>query len=158
MKRQLDAKQLHAFVDPTMKVLEKLAKISCRVESARHEQLTLREETPAILIELMGDINGALIFQFDPSIMRQILVEMLGTADPIPTDPDSYDALCEFANIVAGNATGKLESMGFRTTISTPQVLNGGTGPDRLGGREGVKIPLTSQFGEIGICNFWEKT
>jgi len=81
----------------------------------------------------------------------------LGVPLPPMTDRICFDALGELANIIAGNATGRMESLGLHVTITPPQILTWNEVNHGIIDHEGVVIPLKSTWGEIGISLFLEK-
>ena len=156
MQERIKAVQLNAFIISSVDVLEKLARISTHVGTLRRQQWLIPENRLVILIGVQGDINGKVVFQFDPPVLEQILVSLLGEPVPPLTDHMCWDALGEVANIIAGNAVGRLESSGLNVTITPPQILTGEEVNRWMPKDEGVIIPLESSLGEIGICVFLE--
>lgn len=157
----ITADQLNAFVTPSVEVMEKLARISTAVGTLRKQRCIIPPDTLLVLIGVEGDLNGEIVFQFDTPILKEILTSLLGETPSSLIDPICLDAMGEVANIIAGNATGKLEGLGLRTTITPPRVLIGRdlSGPlkNRIDEKEVVVIPLHSAHGEIGISIFLEK-
>lgn len=158
MPQRLTAEQLNAFVTPSVEVLEKLASISAEVGALRRQPSAIPVDTLIILIGLEGDLEGTVVFQFSRPVLKKILTSLLGNLPPSLNDPICLDAMGEVANIIAGNATGRLEGLGLRTTITPPKVLTGTAGNHWTAEREGITIPLNSPLGEMGICTFLKKS
>ncbi len=158
MAQRITAAELNAFVTPAVEVLEKIASISAEIGPLQRQPASVAVETLLVLIGLEGDLEGTVVFQFDRPVLKQILTALLGTLPPLLNDPICLDAMGEVANIIAGNATGRLEKLGLRTTITPPQVLTGEEGAHWTSEKEGVIIPLNSASGKIGICTFLQKT
>ncbi len=152
---RITADQLNAFVVSSVDVLEKLVHLPTRVGSLRCQPWTIPLDTLVILICLQGDLNGRVVFQFDRPVLRQLLTSLSGGGMPALTDPLCVDALGEVSNVFAGNATGRLESLGLKVTITPPQVLTGKQASALMAGKNGIITPLNSAWGEIGIlCLF----
>lgn len=154
---RITAEQLNAFIIPSVEIIEGLAKIPAQVGILRRQEWTIPPDTLIILIGLRGDLNGDILFQFDPLILTQILQSLIGNVPFSHSDPIYLDAMGEVANIIAGNATGRLEALGFQTTITPPHVLTGEDIKQRITGKEGIVIPIRSTMGEIGLSLFLEK-
>jgi chemotaxis protein CheX len=156
MSNRITAAQLNAFVTPSIDVLEKLARISTRLGTLRRQQWSIPPETLVILIGISGGLNGTIAFQFDPPVLKQILNNMLGTPISPLTDYICWDVLGEISSMIVGNATGHLEALGLRVTITPPRVLTGEQASLLITQKEGIVIPLHSALGEIGLCVFFE--
>ena len=157
MRKPITEAQLNAFVGPSIEVLEKLARISTEVGTLRRQRWSIPLERFVIAVGVEGDLNGQVVFLFDPPVLERILTAMLGSPRPPLTDPICCDALGEVANIIAGNATGRMESLGLRITITPPQILTWKEVNRGITDNEGIVIPLKSAWGEIGISLFIEK-
>lgn len=155
--RKPTAAQLNAFVSPSIEVLEKLARISTEVGTLRRQRWAIPLDRLVIAIGVEGDLKGRVVFLFDPPVLERILTALLGAPLPPLTDPICLDALGEVANMIAGNATGRMESMGFHITITPPQILTWSEVNHGMIENEGVVIPLNSSWGEMGISLFLEK-
>jgi CheY-specific phosphatase CheX len=138
--------------------LEKIASISAEVGPLQRQPASISVDTPIILIGWLGDLEGMVVFQFDRPVLSKILTALLGHLPDSLDHPLCLDAIGEVANIIAGNATGRLEELGLRTTITPPQVQTGKEGRQWTAEKEGIIIPLNSVFGKIGICTFLQKT
>lgn len=157
MTQRITAAELNAFVTPAVEVLEKLARISTEVGPLERQPSAISVDTPIILIGLEGDLQGVVVFQFDRPVLKKMLTALLGNLPASFNEPLCLDAMGEVANIIAGNATGRLEELGHRTTITPPEVLTGKEGGSWTAGKEGIVIPLNSEVGKIGICTFLQK-
>jgi chemotaxis protein CheX len=158
MTERITAAELNAFITPAVEVLEKLARISAEVGTLQRQPATIPGDTLVILIGLEGDLEGTIVFQFDQPVLKKILASLLGNLPDSLNHPICLDAMGEVANIIAGNATGRLEELGLRTTITPPKVLTGEEGNQWTTEKEGMVIPLNNVFGQIGICTFLQKT
>ena len=158
MSQRITAAELNAFIAPAVEVLEKIASISAEVGPLERQPASISVDTPIILIGLVGDLEGMIVFQFDRPVLKKILTSLLGNLPESFDHPICLDAMGEVANIIAGNATGRLEELGLRSTITPPQVQTGKEGHQWTAEKEGLIIPLVSVFGKIGICTFLQKT
>jgi CheY-specific phosphatase CheX len=154
MSKRITAEQLNAFVVPAVEVLEKLGRISAQVGTLRRECLSIPLDGLVIVIGIDGDLVGKVVFLFDPPIFVQILNTVLGPPVPLLTDPICWDAMAEVANMIVGNATGRMETLGLRVNINPPQILTWKEVSRWMPDNEGIVIPLKCNLGEIGIAVF----
>jgi len=156
MPRRITADELNSFVTSSVEVLEKLARISTQVGTLRRQQWSIPLDRLIIVIGIEGDLYGRVVFHFDPLVLERILASMLGTPTPPLTDPICLDTLGEVANIIAGNATGRMEALGLQIAITPPQVLIWKDVSQEVPEHEGIVVPLKSTWGEIGVSIFLE--
>jgi chemotaxis protein CheX len=158
MAQRITAAELNAFITPAVEVLEKLASISTEVGTLQRQPASIPVDALIILIGLEGDLEGTVVFQFDRPVLKKILTSLLGNPPASLNDPTCLDAIGEVANIIAGNATGRLEELGLRTRITPPRVVTGEEGSQWTSEGGGINIPLASTLGNVGICTFLQKT
>jgi CheY-specific phosphatase CheX len=149
-----------AFIASSMRVVERLTRISAEPGPARRGRFAARQPTLLISIGVRGDLAGRVIFEFDPPIV-DLFVHSMVAADPKarPTSgqDDEHAVLCEVANMIAGNALAALEKSGYDATITTPQVIGHDDALPDFGAQPVVLIPLQDGHAEIGLCVFIEE-
>lgn len=86
------------------------------------------------LVGLAGSLCGVLSIRCDDQSARIMASKMLGMT-PEEVDNDSFDALGEIANMIAGNFKGKLSGVGNHCMLSVPTIIVGSDYQSRsLGG------------------------
>jgi chemotaxis protein CheX len=76
------------------------------------------------LVGLAGSICGVLSIRCTDQAARVMASKMLGMP-PEEVDNDSWDALGEIANMIAGNFKGKLSGVGNHCMLSVPTIIVG---------------------------------
>jgi len=76
------------------------------------------------LVGLAGSICGVLSIRCNSQAARIMASKMLGIP-PEEVDNDSWDALGEIANMIAGNFKGKLSGVGNHCMLSVPTIIVG---------------------------------
>jgi chemotaxis protein CheX len=76
------------------------------------------------LVGLAGSLCGVLCLRCDEDAARVMAGKMLGMP-PEEMNTDSWDALGEVANMIAGNFKGKLSGIGNHCMLSVPTIIVG---------------------------------
>jgi chemotaxis protein CheX len=76
------------------------------------------------LVGLAGSLCGVLSIRCNNQAARIMAGKMLGMP-PEEVDNDSWDALGEIANMIAGNFKGKLSGIGNHCMLSVPTIIVG---------------------------------
>lgn len=76
------------------------------------------------LVGLAGSLCGVLSIRCNDQAARIMASKMLGMP-PEEVDNDSWDALGEIANMIAGNFKGKLSGIGNHCMLSVPTIITG---------------------------------
>ena len=90
--------------------------------SADEPSVSQREFTA--LVGLAGSLCGVLSIRCNNQAARTMASKMLGMP-PEEVDNDSWDALGEIANMIAGNFKGKLSGFGNHCMLSVPTIIVG---------------------------------
>jgi chemotaxis protein CheX len=82
------------------------------------------DDTFTALVGLAGSLCGVLSIRCANQSARIMASKMLGMP-PEEVDNDSWDALGEVANMIAGNFKGKLSGIGNHCMLSVPTIIVG---------------------------------
>ena len=74
---------------------------------------------------LSGIKQGILFISADEVSAKDLCSQMTGISKEEVTKDDCFDALCEFANMTAGNAKLRLGNSEFLFTLSSPFIIEG---------------------------------
>jgi len=77
------------------------------------------------VICLNGSKQGMLFVSAKDSIAKILCSRMTGISEDDVTDEDCIDAMCEFANMTAGNAKLRLGNSEYLFTLSSPFIIEG---------------------------------
>jgi chemotaxis protein CheX len=92
------------------------------------------------LVGLAGSLCGVLRIRCNDQAARTMASKMLGMP-PEEVDNDSWDALGEIANMIAGNFKGKLSGVGNHCMLSVPTIIVGSDYETRsLGGGNMIEV------------------
>ncbi len=113
---------LHALTHPMIEVIRKLLGIEFQTREVTWSPANLPARPPVVLFRVTGNPSGILAYWFDPPLLREALVRLLGSAAGPSLDESGLDVLGEIGNIMLGNATAQLEALGLRIELSPPTV------------------------------------
>jgi chemotaxis protein CheX len=102
-----------------------------------------------IIIGLVGDIRGNVVFSLQEVTARNIASVMMGGLSVEKFDIMSKSALCEFANMVAGNSVSLLEKVNFFVNITPPTLIYGKNMITMINQIETVVLDFEGKEGKI---------
>lgn len=88
----------------------------------RHTQI---ENSVAIYIGLVGQIQGYLLIRVSEEIAKRIASLLMGGMPVEQLDDMTISALSELGNMIAGSSATNLSVMGIEVDITTPTMLQG---------------------------------
>ncbi|GAB4250663.1 chemotaxis protein CheX [Deferrisoma sp.] len=146
----MKAEYVNAFLAPSVRVLEKMARTQVRVGKPRRVGDMLLDNRVSILIGVQGRLNGSVLLTGEKDVAARVCERMLGA--PVSGPEEVRAILAELANMIVGNATGHLYDLGIREGITPPAVMEG---PEvNLGfgeGMESVLLPLETEAGRLDL-------
>ncbi|MBN2799516.1 MAG: chemotaxis protein CheX [Deltaproteobacteria bacterium] len=115
------------------------------------------QRTYSVLVSLYGRRSGTLTLNFTDHAVRFLVAEMLGEDMADELDDESFDALCEIGNIVAGSIKTVLQNSEFQfDNISLPALIVGSNyGLYQLKGITTVAVEF--QIEEIGVAHLKDR-
>ncbi|NLU48842.1 MAG: chemotaxis protein CheX [Syntrophomonadaceae bacterium] len=78
-----------------------------------------------VIIGLAGDIKGNVVLSMPESTACNIASTMMGGMPVAQFDLMPKSALCELANMAAGNSVSRFEELGLLVNITPPTLVNG---------------------------------
>jgi len=144
-------KHLEAFVQPAVHVLETMAGISAQAGPVRKHTAITSSEAVTVMIGIKGDYTGTILFRFSERLACRIVKNLISPDHEIEElNNDAQDALGELANVIVGNATGRLDKLGIQA-IMTPPIITVGRNVKFVFPEinELIVVPLATQAGEI---------
>jgi chemotaxis protein CheX len=111
----------------------------------------------AVLVGVLGDLQGQVICGMSEETAKKIIGKMLGMDTPI-IDDLGKSAICELKNIIVGTASTNLSEVGYRCNITPPLLLMGGQIPEFLKHiNTALAVPITIPYGKIELNLFLRK-
>jgi chemotaxis protein CheX len=97
--------------------------LSSKLEKCTDPDAAVQSEFTA-MVGLAGQLCGVLSIRCSAQAASLMASKMLGIS-PIEAGQESWDAIGEIANMVAGNFKAKLSGMGNHCMLSVPTVITG---------------------------------
>ncbi|MGE5396897.1 MAG: chemotaxis protein CheX [Chitinophagales bacterium] len=104
-----------------------------------------------IIVGLVGGVKGNLVFSMQESTARNIASAMMGGMPVDQFDLMPKSALCELANMSAGNSVSNFEQIGVLLNITPPTLVNGKNIVTMISQVETLVIQLTGNEGSMEI-------
>jgi CheY-specific phosphatase CheX len=120
-KSPISADIVNAVIEPVMDVIKAYVG---EVPSLREMAVTTQIDPPpwlGVTIELRGNVVGPLTCVVSEGLARIIAGKMLASEDVDLVV--CHEAVSELANIITGNATGKLVDAGYDVEIAPPKYV-----------------------------------
>lgn len=102
-----------------------------------------------VLIGVIGDVKGQVIFGLSHEMARQIASAMM-CCEIDTLDEMSFSALSELANMISGNAMALLTDTGMRCDVTTPTLMLG-TDVELATQIPAMMAPLQTPFGDVEV-------
>lgn len=148
---QLSFEHIDAFVKAASTVIGNM--LTPQVESGKpfFNDEPLSKYEVAVLVGVLGDLQGQVICGMSAATAKVIISQMLGM-NVQEIDQMGTSAICELKNIIVGTASTNLSLKGYRCNITPPLFLMGGTIPEFLKHiHTALAIPIKGSFGEIDM-------
>lgn len=141
---------IEPLVATTIRVLDEV--IHCDITRGvaslvRSDNIT---EDIAIIVKLRGDSEGGIVLGMPADTALRVCNALFGEYFETLT-PEGMDAISELANMIAGNAAGALNDMGFDFAVSPPQLATRNDLTGKTIDVEAFQLPLFTEYGEIII-------
>jgi chemotaxis protein CheX len=112
---------IQPFINAADAVLAETLQSPTKIADVNMEEDAYRRKGVAAIITIMGDIEGRVIFDLEPSTATKIASALSG--GPVEQSGSIVgETIFELANLVIGNAVTTLNDLGFRFKISPPQL------------------------------------
>lgn len=121
----MDIRCINSFIAGLLNVSGMLGMTSMQ-RKGLNKQAKLRTENDVnIIIGLVGDIRGSVVFSMQEATARNIASAMMGGMPVEKFDLIPKSALCELSNMVAGNSVSLLEKEKVLLNITPPTLITG---------------------------------
>jgi two-component system chemotaxis response regulator CheY len=109
------------FIDMFIKLLLRIADIEAKVANVSLRKSGCKTFYTTTIVEFSEDIKLRFVIGLNEKIARKLANDFIG--EEVKDEEIVFENTGEFANIVCGNISTKLQIMGIRTQISIPTVL-----------------------------------
>jgi chemotaxis protein CheX len=139
---------IQPFINAADAVLAQSLQCPMTVGNLSMEQEAYRSKGVAALVAVTGDIEGRIIFDFDPKTAVRIASKFAGTELP-ESDELVQEAVFELANQVIGNAVTSLNDQGFNFRVHPPTLHTSEHGPASTEDTEALVICFETSSGNV---------
>ncbi len=139
-----------AFSSSIKEVLISLCDCDVTMDNPQITNLSKTQGDINIILELNGKLRGQVIYAMSDDFSLGIASHMMEM--PIDEiDNLTLSALSEIGNIITGNATTKLESLGFYCETTIPKVVIGKDKPLKLYNNQVTLISAFTSLGSLSL-------
>jgi CheY-specific phosphatase CheX len=123
MAAPISADVVHAFIQPVVDVVKTFVGLDTKLTGV--DMTTQIDPAPSlsVSIQVSGKLAGAVTVVLAADVARMVAGKMFSVSPLEASDPVTCgEAVAELANIVTGNATGKLLEAGYDVEIHPPHI------------------------------------
>lgn len=146
----MDAKFLNPFIQAAVEVLEAEVNANISRKEISMQKSSLTSDDITVLINLVGDIYGIVMYGMQTKTCLNIISKILGQ-DLAELDSLAQSGVAELGNVISGRATIRFSEAGYKSNISTPTVLKGKGVEVATLGFPRIVVPLETQFGLLTV-------
>ncbi|MCR4436456.1 MAG: chemotaxis protein CheX [Clostridiales bacterium] len=121
----MNVEYINPFIEASQTVLKSIANIDSSIGKVYLRTSSYSSDTLAIVIGLIGDIRGQIIFSMNRAVACKIASAMMMGMPVYELDEVSKSAVAEAANMILGNAATLLYRKGVKTDITPPSLFMG---------------------------------
>jgi chemotaxis protein CheX len=145
----MDIRCVNSFIGGLLNVTEMLGMTSMQRTGLSKSATLTTENDVNIIIGLVGDMRGNVVLSMQEATARNIASSMMGGMQVEKFDMMPKSALCELANMVAGNSVSLLEKDKILLNITPPTLINGRNMITMISQVETLVVQFESQEGKI---------
>lgn len=121
----MDVKYINPFISGLLDVSSMLGIGNLERTGLGKRDRLQTENDVNVIIGLVGQVRGNVVLSMPETTARNIASLMMGGIPVENFDLIPKSALCELANMVAGNSAGKLEGLGMLLSLTPPTLISG---------------------------------
>jgi len=114
------------------------------------ERGAISTEEVATLVNLIGEVQGTVIYSMSYATARNLVGQMMGQ-ECTTFDEMAQSGIAELGNVITGAASTKLGTAGYQLVISVPMLIIGKGAKLSTLDIERLVVPLSTQFGDIRV-------
>ncbi|NLZ53406.1 MAG: chemotaxis protein CheX, partial [Thermoanaerobacteraceae bacterium] len=121
----MDVDHINPFIQASRTVMKSVANTDVSLGKVYLKSSPYSSETIVIVVGLMGELRGQVIFSMDKSVALKIASAMMMGMPITELDEMSKSAIAESANMILGNAATLLYDKGIKIEITPPSLMMG---------------------------------
>lgn len=121
----MNVEYINPFIEASRTVIKTVANIDVSLGKVYLKASPYSSETLVVIVGLMGQLQGQVIFSMDKPVAFQIASAMMMGMTITELDEMSKSAIAESANMILGNAATILYGKGIKIEITPPSLMMG---------------------------------
>jgi chemotaxis protein CheX len=146
----VNVKYLNPFVEAASEVLQTECKIDVQRGNLTLQKTSLTTDDVTVLISLIGQVQGVVLYGLSQATSINLVSRVMGQQFK-QFDGLAQSGVAELGNVISGQATIKLSSAGFTSTISPPTLIQGKGSTISTLDFSRVVVPLTTEYGNLTV-------
>ncbi len=146
----MNVKYLLPFVEAAAEVLKAEAQLDVNRGQLSMDKSTYYSEDLTVIISLIGDIVGTVLYSMDSSTAMNISSAILGEKLTELSNL-AQSGIAELSNVITGRASVKLSRSGYQSNISPPTLLIGSGGIISTLDLPRLIVPMSGTFGALTV-------
>lgn len=144
----INVKYLNPFLDAASDVLRAEVQVNVTKGSLSLQKSALTSNDVAVLINLVGQIQGVVLFEMSTKTGMAVVSRIL---DQEFTEFDNLaqSGIAELGNVISGRATVEMSKAGYDSTISPPTLILGSGTQISTVDFNRIVVPMTTDLGDI---------
>jgi len=140
---------IQPFINSADAVLAQALQSSIAIENLSMEEEAYRRKGVAAEVNLIGEIEGRIIFDADVGAAMQLASRLAGVEVSETNDDLVREAVCELANQIIGNAITTLNDQGFHFHVRPPTVHTSEQGSKSSEDTEALVMCFSTSSGNV---------
>ncbi len=146
----MNVRFLNPFLDAAHQVLQAETGLTVSKGQIELEKSALTTEDITVLISLIGEVQGVVLYGLSERTGLEIVARMMGQQFEVFNDL-ARSGIAEMGNVITGRASIFLAEGGLEATISPPTVIEGAGAEVSTVDFSRVVVPLETEAGTITV-------
>ena len=121
----MNVEHINPFIEASKTVMKTVANIDVSLGRVYLKTSPYSSETLVVVVGLMGELRGQVIFSMDKPVAFKIASAMMMGMTITELDEMSKSAIAESTNMILGNAATLLYDKGIKIEITHPSLMMG---------------------------------
>ena len=121
----MNVEHINPFILASRTVMKTIANIDVSLGKVYLKTSPYSSETVVVVVGLMGELRGQVLFSMDKTVAFQIASAMMMGMPICELDEMSKSAIAESTNMILGNAATLLYEKGVKIQITPPSIMMG---------------------------------